>query len=591
MAQTPARSLRSRLGLAAACTVLAAGCASAPAAGPSQAGHVTLRETDCYAVKDFPAAPPAQVVAVCEKAAARPGATVAHYAAATYRIGDAQLALKAYPDAVRSLTLAVDLLDRQQGTLLPSALHALARGQIAQRSFDPAIAGLTRVIELQPGNVSARFDLADAHTQLGAAQKAMDGYRTVIALASEPGANRDLRLASRAGVRLGGLVLQTAQADSARRAQDIFRAARDADPANAEAFMGLGLASLRLATADGASPGNTHFTEALQAYDSAIALAANSADAHAGRARALQALGRLDEAISGYRRAAQLAPDQSARFVELARAEVAASRLPDAEGSYTQALRLEPAASTWFELADVQIARNDLARARVSLEAAQKLDPTFPGAYLGLGKLLYREGVPNFAAARDQLREAERLTRLSGDVAMRAEAAHYISRIETEGGGDRKSALDNADLAMMLDARNDAFREQACLARIRFLNKDSAKAQDAGAACAGGPNPEAASAKLMKGMFELRAAQFARGDDKKRRWEAAYLAFNQGLGAVDAVEPAAERPFLRRRLEVGQGLSLYCVGFADVGRQAVGQADKDARAYFDTYRIAQCADY
>ncbi len=575
-------------GLAVCLAALAAACATTETT-QMPASSATLREADCYATKSFPAAPPASVIAVCDKAAARPGATVAQYAAASYRIGEAQLAMKSYPEAVKSLTLASDLMERSKGVLLPSALHALARGHVAQRAFDSAIAELARVIELQPGNVAARFDLADAQAQLGATQRAMDSYRAVIALAA--GAGKDPKLASRAGVRLGGLVLQSPGPDGARRALDIYQAARDADPLNAEAFLGLGLASLRLATAEGAAAGNTYFTEALRAYDGAVALAQNSADAHAGRARALQGVGRLADAIEGYRRAAQLAPDQPARFMELARAEVSASRLPDAEASYTQALRLEQTAATWFELADVQLARNDLPKARLSLEAAQKLDPTFPGAYLGLGKLLYREGVPHYGAARDQLREAERLTRLAGDTGMRAEAAYYLSRIETEGGADRKSAIEYADVATMLDGRNAAYRDQACLSRIRFLNKDTARAQDAGAACAGGANPDAGASRLLKGMFELRTAQFMRGDDKKRRWEAAYMAFTSGLSAVDSTEPAADRLFLRRRLEVGQGLALYCVGFADIGRQAVGQADKDARAYFDTYHVAQCADY
>jgi len=48
---------------------------------------------------------------------------------------------------------------------------------------------------------------------------------------------------------------------------------------------------------------------------------------------------------------------------------------------------------------------------------------------------------------------------------------------------------------------------------------------------------------------------------------------------------------LRERLAFGEGLALYCVGFADVGRQAISQASTDVRAYFDMFHVARCETY
>jgi tetratricopeptide (TPR) repeat protein len=330
---------------------------------------------------------------------------------------------------------------------------------------------------------------------------------------------------------------------------------------------------------------------AIAAYTEAARLAPQAAEAYAGWARALQGAGRVEEALSQFVRAADLAPADSSRRIELARAQRAALRLADAEQSYLAALRAAPDPRAWFEVSGVQLELGRIDAARTSLESAQKLDPTFPGAFLGLGKLLYHQGSAHFAAAKDQFREADRLSRLAGDTVMRAEALYHLSRIETEGAtGDRKAAIESADAAAALDARNPSYPEQACLSRVRFLDRETARSQDAGARCMFPNAPGSAQHLMLKGMFELRAAHFAAGDDKKRRWETAYAAFAEGLKKLDE-RGGAQSEALKNRLELGEGISLYCVGFAGIGLQSIEKADKDARAFLDTYHVARCASY
>jgi tetratricopeptide (TPR) repeat protein len=585
------RIRRRPITVAGACTpalaLLLAGACSSTAALPPSGPAPDLSARACYGPVIDQRATPESIVRVCGAAAKADRITVPEYAHANFHLGRAQGALRDYAPAAASLSRAVDLLEGRTDPVLPRALHELGRVEAALRNHVDAIAHLSQSLSVDPRNIEALFDLAETRLASGDVDGAEHDFEAVIALAASDPRNRK-PIASRAGVRLGAIAMQTPTADASRRALSAYEAARSAQPANAEAWLGYGAAALRMAGFEASGDWNSR---ALTAYAEAARLAPESAEAHAGAARAMRGLGRIEDAIAQFARAAELAPSEPARRIELARAQRAALRLADAEQNYMVALGTEPDPRAWFEVSGVQLELGRLDAARASLENAQKLDPTFPGAFLGLGKLLFRQGPGHFPAARDQLREAERLTRLAGDAPMRAESLYYLSRIETESGaGDRKIAIESADTAAALDARNASYPEQACLARIRFLNRETAANRDAGAPCAFGASPPSALKLLLKGMFQLRAAHFAPGDDKKRRWEDAYAAFTDGLKLLDQ-RGDAQREALKNRLELGQGMSLYCVGFAGIGLQSIDKADKDARAFLDTYHVARCASY
>ncbi|EIC19818.1 alpha/beta hydrolase family protein,tetratricopeptide repeat protein [Thiorhodovibrio frisius] len=133
--------------------------------------------------------------------------------------------------------------------------------------------------------------------------------------------------------------------------------------------------------------------EALQAYDQALALKPDYAEAHFNRGNAVKDLGRLEEALQAYDQALALKPDYAKAHSNRGTALKYLGRLEDALQAYDQALALKP------DFADAHSNRGnalkDLGRledALQSYEQALRIAPQHPGTHSNrLLTLHYRE--------------------------------------------------------------------------------------------------------------------------------------------------------------------------------------------------------
>jgi hypothetical protein len=89
-------------------------------------------------------------------------------------------------------------------------------------------------------------------------------------------------------------------------------------------------------------------------------------------------------------------------------------------------------------------------------------------------------------------------------------------------------------------------------------------------------------------MYHLRRAFLQRAGDREREWEDAFRAFDGGLAVVP---DTPEHRSLRERLQYGRGTAQYCIGFSELGNQAVlsiGAGMDAARSYFASFGVADC---
>jgi tetratricopeptide (TPR) repeat protein len=351
------------------------------------------------------------------------------------------------------------------------------------------------------------------------------------------------------------------------------------------------------------SGANDWLDAALKAFRSALGRDPNSPEANFGAACALQARNRLPEAIPLFREAARMAPNQSSYLLALARA-FGPARAAEAAPIYQQALALEqnnPSARAGIhvEIADIQERGGEVEAALRSLNAAVLADPEYKEAYLRRGRILFEQR-GNYLSAVQDFRLAERLNRSPTD---RAEALYYLSQIEVRkeldararrapSAGDAAFAINKADEAATInedDSRDAKYRGQACLARVFFGRVNGA---DDSRFCIADERRDA-SALMYEGMFHLRQTFNKRGGDQARAWEAALSAFSDGLARIGEArsEETMDQRRLRSRLQVGRGVSLYCVGLESIGRQTINGAAQraDAEQFFLDYGIKLCA--
>ncbi|MBK5969458.1 MULTISPECIES: tetratricopeptide repeat protein [Thiorhodovibrio] len=129
--------------------------------------------------------------------------------------------------------------------------------------------------------------------------------------------------------------------------------------------------------------------EALQAYDRALALKLDYAEAHSNRGNALRNLGRLEEALQAYDQALALKPDYAEAHSNRGNALYDLGRLEEALQAYDQALALKP------DFAEAHSNRGtalyDLGRLEEALQAydqALALKPDYAEAHFNRGNAL-----------------------------------------------------------------------------------------------------------------------------------------------------------------------------------------------------------
>ncbi len=130
-------------------------------------------------------------------------------------------------------------------------------------------------------------------------------------------------------------------------------------------------------------------TEALAAYDRALALQPRHVAARNGRALALQALGRSDEAERELDAALALDPDSATTHSNLGNLYFRRDEIARARDAYLAAVRLDPGhADAHNNLGSAYFRLGDRARAEAEYRTALRLDPRSTGAERNLAIVL-----------------------------------------------------------------------------------------------------------------------------------------------------------------------------------------------------------
>jgi protein O-GlcNAc transferase len=213
-----------------------------------------------------------------------------------------------------------------------------AQGKIAE-----ALAAYERAMKLRPGDVEAAYNRAVALQQQGRAPEAESAYRDI--LRQSP--NRLVY------VNLGALLQEQGRLD-----------------------------------------------EALAAFDAALALDRDYAEAQFNRGVVLQQQGRLDAAIAAYQQAVRLRPDyiEAATNAGIALQEL--GRLDEAAGAFEHAAKLRPdVAEPHNNRGIALLARGQPAEAVAAFQRALALKPDYAEAFYNLGNAWRELGKPEGAIA------------------------------------------------------------------------------------------------------------------------------------------------------------------------------------------------
>lgn len=190
-----------------------------------------------------------------------------------------------------------------------------------QGRFDEAIEASLQALKLQPDYPEARINLGNLLVRKGDLIGAVEAYAMVIEAAPEsPTACANMSVA----------LLQLGELEAA---ETFARQALDINPDYPEALIALGNALSAQAL----------YSNALQAFEKALALLPLSIEATTCRASVLLACGQLDEAEAACRELIVDGEGAAEIFVGLGRALLAKGQLDDAVSSFRSALEIKPA--------------------------------------------------------------------------------------------------------------------------------------------------------------------------------------------------------------------------------------------------------
>jgi Flp pilus assembly protein TadD len=473
---------------------------------------------------------------------------------------------------------------------------------------------------------------ANTYAQLGLASdggKARADFEELVRRGSMPGR---ASIAAAAKIELAKIYVRDGQAALQGQnanlgiAIDSFQKALVVEPASLEAKMGLGRAYLALA-ATSTTGKRESYISAATSYDAAAktanerGLVKEEAEAREGRGQALleqsrmaaaagglDASGLLQQAIDEYTKSAGLEPRNAQRQLKLARALDRAGQFGEADKSFEAAVSLLPAGALLSDaLLELAAVKTKLPNAqpeviRATYERARTANPQSakPGFEIGMSyykQSLLTDATREFQAVVDKTGGANGIPP-PGELQFKADAYFYLSMIEARqvGSGPLSStAVLNADRAVLVGAPS-AHRNHACLAHIVRGGKS---VTDDGMSNWCAASDGSSEGLLLRGMFYLRAAQFASPSLRPTLRDSAQFAFNQGLNvnaarSGPAAEPtfawpgAPKPPSIQVLLDFGKAVVVGC-GSQQTALTPLSAADASAaEAFFTFYRVFDC---
>lgn len=318
------------------------------------------------------------------------------------RLARAQCTLKAgrWEEAAEQFQA---LLDADPGC--DEALLGLGMAHLRQHHLEEALALLTRYLDRHPEDAAAQFGQAVALHLAGDAEHAIPIYER---LASNPEYGRDslvnLCAIYRQQKNGDGLLscskrlleldpesapAREAAAYAAFLKEDYAQAAghlqalAEKGALAAEAWMNLGLCRRKEGKLD----------LALEAYQRALALQPDQAEAHLRIAEVLHELGRSEEALNACRAGIEACPEAADLYFFAVGLHEKAGRREDAEALLeVLALRQPGNADIWFRLGNMKFDRHAFSEAVDAYHAALAAQPDWAEALLNLGLACYESG-------------------------------------------------------------------------------------------------------------------------------------------------------------------------------------------------------
>jgi len=279
-----------------------------------------------------------------------------------------------------ALLLTLSVAATSPAAVAQSIDQLIEQGTAAQAADNYAQAELIwhRVIEIDPKNAIAYYNLGNALYKQGKLEEAIAAYHQTIQL------NPTL---APAYYNLGIALYKQGKLEEAIAA---YRQAIQLDPKDAAAYYNLGIAL----KAQG------KLEEAIAAYRQAIQLDPKFAFAYNNLGVALYDQGKLEEAIAAYRQAIQLDPKDAVPYNGLGNALSDQGKLEDAIAAYRQAIQLDPKyAKAYNGLGNALSDQGKLEEAIAAYRQAIQLNPTLAPAYNNLGLALYYQGKQEEAIA------------------------------------------------------------------------------------------------------------------------------------------------------------------------------------------------
>jgi tetratricopeptide (TPR) repeat protein len=287
----------------------------------------------------------------------------------------------------------------------PEAWFLLAGINAQLGAMEEVITCCRRVIELQPGNTQARYNLGVAFQTLGELDQAASVYRDV--LATDP--DNSLALANLALIlyrqdRISDAetcclkslainpnmvearnTLGLALKDQGRidEAVKCFKQILIFDPAYADALYNLGFCCIHL----------KQYAEAVEYFEQALRVRPGFAEASRGRGIALQRLGRPEEALASHRQAIIQKADFAEAYNNVGRILVEIGKPDEAVANFRKALTLKPNyAEAYSNLGNALVFLGRHRDALANYEEALRIQPHYARAHWNRSWVLLLEG-------------------------------------------------------------------------------------------------------------------------------------------------------------------------------------------------------
>ena len=264
-----------------------------------------------------------------------------------------------------------------------AALTGLGKVSLAEHQYKEAVDDLEEALKLSPASTRLRQPLAMAYQGLGDRAKAEQNLRQYAVGGMEPGIVDPLAEALDAKVAASRVLVRRGQrfgkAGRFDLAEPAFRAAVEADPANADAIANLGISLANLGRVD----------EAQRRLSESLSLDDTNALAHFSLGVVLDRQGLDQLAMDQYRAALERDPTNLQARAYLADAKMRSGMVEDAAALYRQALAQSPdSVRMQLSLAMANLKAGHYGAARKLLESALKAHSANPDIINALARIL-----------------------------------------------------------------------------------------------------------------------------------------------------------------------------------------------------------